>query len=56
MKLIKPGAENKVVTETVKKVADCYGVKPVQGVLMHQMKRYVNGVASYLKWSRELGN
>lgn len=41
VKLIKPGAKNSTVTETIAKVAECYGVKPVQGVLMHQMKRYV---------------
>ena len=41
VKTIKAGVTNQNVTEVVKKVADCYGVNPVQGVLMHQMKRYI---------------
>ncbi|CAK9091808.1 ERBB-3 BINDING PROTEIN 1 (StEBP1) [Durusdinium trenchii] len=41
VKLITPGAGNGPITEAIKKVADDFGVTPVQGVLMHQMKRFV---------------
>lgn len=40
-RLIKPGNTNEQVTEAVKAVADAFGVVPVQGVLMHQMKQFV---------------
>ena len=39
--LMKPGNTNTQVTEAIKNVADAYGVNPVQGTLMHQMKRFV---------------
>ena len=38
-RLIKPGNTNAMVTAAVKKVAEAYGVKPMGGTLMHQMKR-----------------
>ena len=41
MKLIKPGNTNVQVTEAIKSVAESYGVNACQGVLMHQMKRFV---------------
>lgn len=41
VKSIKPGSTNEDVTQAVKAVSECYGVNPVQGVLMHQMKRFV---------------
>lgn len=41
VKTIKPGVSNADVTEIVKKCADDFGVNLVQGVLMHQMKRFV---------------
>lgn len=40
-KLIRPGAKNQAVTEAIAKVAKCYDVNPVRGVLMHKMKRFV---------------
>jgi methionine aminopeptidase len=50
VKTIKPGVANAEVTDIVKKVADDFGVNLVQGVLMHQMKRYVcAGFASFPK-------
>ena len=41
VRLIKPGNTNTQVTEAVAAIAAAYGVTPVQGVLMHQMKRCV---------------
>lgn len=40
-KMIKPGNTNAMVTAAVKKVAEAYGVQPIAGTLMHQMKRFV---------------
>ena len=40
-RLIKPGNKNKQVTAALEKVIDSYGVKAVQGTLMHQMKRFI---------------
>jgi curved DNA binding protein len=40
-RLIKPGNTNAMVTAAVKQVAEAYGVKPMGGTLMHQMKRHV---------------
>ena len=40
-RMIKPGNTNDQVTQAVKKVAEAYGVKPMAGTLMHQMKRHV---------------
>lgn len=40
-RLIKPGKKNTEVTETIQKVADVYKAQPVEGVLSHQMKRFV---------------
>jgi curved DNA binding protein len=39
--LIKPGNTNAQVTEVINKIAAAYEVNACQGVLMHQMKRYV---------------
>ena len=41
VRLIKPGNTNVQVTEAIAAVAAAYGVSPVQGVLMHQMKRMI---------------
>ena len=41
VRLIKPGNTNTQVTEAVAAIAAAYGVTPVQGVLMHEMKRCV---------------
>lgn len=41
LKQLQVGNTNTSVTEVLKQVADCYGVKPVVGVLMHQMKHGV---------------
>lgn len=38
-RLIKVGNTNKQVTAAMAKVAEAYGVKPVMGTMMHQMKR-----------------
>lgn len=38
---IRPGNTNRQVTEAVKVVADTYGVQPIAGTLMHQIKRFV---------------
>ena len=38
---MKVGNTNTAVTKAIAKVAESFGVKQVQGVLMHQMKRYV---------------
>lgn len=40
-RMIKPGNTNEMVTSAVKRVAEAYGVKPMGGTLMHQMKRHV---------------
>lgn len=40
-RLIKVGNTNKQVTAAMAKVAQAYGVTPVMGTMMHQMKRYV---------------
>jgi len=40
-RLIKPGKKNTDVTEIIKKVAEQFKVNPLEGVLSHQMKRYV---------------
>jgi len=43
------GKKNSDVTETVRKVTECYGVSPVTSVRMHQMKRFViDGVKEIL--------
>jgi len=41
VKTIKSGVSNGAVTSVIDAVAKDFDVKPVQGVLMHQMKRYV---------------
>lgn len=41
VRLLRPGNTNTMITEAVREVADCYGVQPVSGTLMHQMKRYI---------------
>lgn len=38
---IRPGNTNRQVTEAVKVVSDTYGVQPIAGTLMHQVKRFV---------------
>ena len=40
-RLIVPGADNTTVMEAMKRVCATYGVHPLQGSVMHQMKRYV---------------
>lgn len=39
LRVIKPGAKNSEVTKVVGEVCEAYGVTPLQGVLMHQMKQ-----------------
>ncbi len=39
-RLIKAGNKNSIVTEAVKKVAEHFGVKPLAGIQMNQMKRW----------------
>jgi len=41
IRMIKPGNTNTQVTETIAKVAEAFGVSPMQGVLMHEMKQCV---------------
>jgi len=41
LRLIKPGKKNTDVTEVIGKVAEVYKCSPVEGVLSHQMKRFV---------------
>mmetsp|Transcript_25149 Transcript_25149/g.40212 ORF Transcript_25149/g.40212 Transcript_25149/m.40212 type:complete len:396 (-) Transcript_25149:65-1252(-) len=41
VKCIREGQSNGDVTKVIKMVAEDFGVNPVQGVLMHQMKRFV---------------
>ncbi|CAI5741351.1 unnamed protein product [Peronospora destructor] len=40
-RLIKPGNTNLQVTEALTRLGDSYGVKSLQGTLMHQLKRFV---------------
>jgi len=40
-RLIKPGNKNTEVTETINKIADIFKCNMVEGVLSHQMKRFV---------------
>lgn len=40
-RMIKPGNTNKQVAAAVEAVGAAYGVQPIMGTLMHQMKRYV---------------
>jgi len=40
-RLIKPGNKNTEVTEAIAKVAEEFGCTPLEGVLTHQMKRFV---------------
>lgn len=40
-RLIRPGGKNTEVTEALAKVAELFHCKPVEGVLSHQLKRYV---------------
>merc|ERR1711977_8796 len=41
VKMLKPGTKNEEVTRVIQKIADIYGCNPIEGVLSHQMKRYV---------------
>lgn len=40
-RLIKPGNRNKDVTSVLERVCESFGVKAMQGTVMHQMKRFV---------------
>ncbi|KAG9390886.1 Metallopeptidase family M24 [Carpediemonas membranifera] len=41
VRMLRPGTKNHEITEVVGKICDAYGVKPVDGVLSHEMKRFV---------------
>eukprot|EP00741_Cyanophora_paradoxa_P002173 tig00000553_g2106.t1 len=41
LRLMKPGNKNTQVSEVIQKVAAAYGVNAVEGVLSHQIKRFV---------------
>lgn len=41
LRLMRPGKSNEQVTDLIAKVAKIYGVEPLDGVISHQMKRYV---------------
>ncbi|XP_070570381.1 proliferation-associated protein 2G4-like [Ptychodera flava] len=40
-RLVKPGNENYLVTDTIQQVADAFQCKPIEGMLSHQLKRNV---------------
>jgi curved DNA binding protein len=41
VRTMKPGNTNTQVTAAIKQVADAFGVNPISGTLMHQMKQFV---------------
>lgn len=41
LRLFRPGKTNQEITEAIKKVAETFQCNPVEGVLSHQMKRFV---------------
>lgn len=41
LRLMRPGKSNEEVSELIEKVSKIYGVEALEGVLSHQMKRYV---------------
>jgi len=41
LRLLKPGNKNTQVTEIIRAVADQFKVNPVEGVLSHQLKRFI---------------
>ena len=41
LRLMRPGKSNEEVSDIIRKVATDFGVEPLEGVLSHQMKRYV---------------
>jgi methionine aminopeptidase len=41
LKMLKPGQVNEEITRVIQKVADIYGCQPIEGVLSHEMKRFV---------------
>jgi len=41
LRLIRPGRKNTEVTDAIAKVAKQFGCEPLEGVLSHQLKRYV---------------
>jgi curved DNA binding protein len=41
VRLLKPGHTNHQVTAGIKKVADAFGVNPIAGTVMHQMKQFI---------------
>jgi curved DNA binding protein len=41
LRLLKPGRTNREVTDAIQRSAEAFGCQPMQGVLSHQMKRYV---------------
>lgn len=41
VRLIKPGNTNTMVTEAIAAISSAFGVTPVQGVLMHELKRHI---------------
>ncbi len=41
LRLMRPGGKNSAVTEVIEKVASNFGVTALEGVLSHQMKRWV---------------
>lgn len=40
-RMVKPGVKNSEITAAITRVAEAYGVTPVQGTLSHELKRYV---------------
>ncbi|EDV21068.1 uncharacterized protein TRIADDRAFT_64279 [Trichoplax adhaerens] len=41
LRLVKPGNENQVVTDAIQKVAESFECKPIEGMMSHQLKKYV---------------
>lgn len=41
LRLMRPGRSNEEVSDVISRVAKDFGVEPLEGVLSHQMKRYV---------------
>jgi len=39
LRLVRPGNESEVVTDTVGKIAESFGCKPIEGILSHQLEQ-----------------
>lgn len=41
MRCLKPGNNNYSITETIDKVSSNFGVNPLEGVLSHELKKFL---------------